>query len=209
MCMVLPGQFHAFIMLQGGVVWVGLMTYLGEIRKRGWVFLLLVTIFFVYLFKVFDYTLFQYQSLVLLQYFSPDLLLQGFAAGEEVNVAPLVTLTMRDLKTSLLNILLFVPFGFGLPFISSYRFKKVVILGMSVSLLIEFLQWFTGWLTGVTFRVADINDLIFNTLGAAIGYLMFIGFVYLYQRFIGRGKFLTLTSSRYVLDGPQTKISDK
>jgi glycopeptide antibiotics resistance protein len=29
----------------------------------------------------------------------------------------------------------------------------------------------------MTFRIADINDVLFNTAGAAIGYMLFVGFV--------------------------------
>jgi glycopeptide antibiotics resistance protein len=33
-----------------------------------------------------------------------------------------------------------------------------------------------------TFRIADINDVIFNTVGIAIGYVLFLGFVRVYRR---------------------------
>ena len=57
------------------------------------------------------------------------LILNGYAVGENINLIPLITLTAEDLKTSLLNILLLIPFGFGLPFITSLRMKKIVIMG--------------------------------------------------------------------------------
>jgi glycopeptide antibiotics resistance protein len=79
-------------------------------------------------------------------------------------------------KTSLLNILLFVPFGLGLPFITKQSMKKVVMYGALFSLSIELLQLLTGFFAGVTFRVADVNDLLFNTIGAAIGYMLVRGF---------------------------------
>ena len=44
---------------------------------------------------------------------------------QAMNLIPLVTLTPQDLKTSLLNILLMIPFGFGLPFITNFRMKKI------------------------------------------------------------------------------------
>jgi len=40
---------------------------------------------------------------------------------------------------------------------------------------IELTQWLTGRMAGGTFRVADVNDVIFNTLGAAVGYVLFVG----------------------------------
>src|SRR5205809_635668 len=100
----------------------------------------------------------------------PNLILNGQAAGESINLIPLIVLTRQDLKTSLLNIILMVPFGFGVPFITSFGMKKVVVFGALFSIVIEFLQLLTGFMAKITFRVADINDVIFNTVGVAIGY---------------------------------------
>jgi glycopeptide antibiotics resistance protein len=132
------------------------------------------------------YTLFQFQSLIVMKLFNPHLMLNGQEAGNELNLIPLVTLTPGDLQTSLLNILLMVPFGFGLPFISDCRMKKVVVSGLLFSLAIELTQWLTARLAGVTFRVADVNDLIFNTLGAAVGYALFLGFGVVFRRLAHR-----------------------
>jgi len=97
----------------------------------------------------------------------PDLILNGQTAGKEMNLSPLITLTPQDLKTSLLNILLMIPFGFGLPFITNYHMKKIVVIGALFSIVIEFLQLLTGYVAKITFRSADINDVIFNTVGVA------------------------------------------
>ena len=94
-----------------------------------------------------------------------------------MNLIPLVTLTHADLKTSLLNVLLLIPFGFGLPFITNLRMKKIVVIGALFSLVIECLQLITGLMAGITFRIADINDVIFNIVGVAVGYLLFVGVV--------------------------------
>jgi hypothetical protein len=42
----------------------------------------------------------------------PDLILNGVPVGRTANFTPLATLTLEDLKTSLLNILMMIPFGF-------------------------------------------------------------------------------------------------
>ena len=67
-----------------------------------------------------------------------------------------------------LNVLLFVPFGLFLPFIGSNidKLKHTVHSGFSFSLLIEISQLFNN-------RRTDIDDLILNTLGTLIGYLLF------------------------------------
>lgn len=67
------------------------------------------------------------------------------------------------------NCIWFVPLGVLLPAIyRSYRkhFGRIVFIGMVVSTLIEILQFV--FCTGVT----DIDDVIFNTLGTAIGYML-------------------------------------
>jgi glycopeptide antibiotics resistance protein len=164
-----------------GLIWIGIVTFLRLKKKESLVYLLFFTIFYVYLFKVLDYTLFQFQSLILLKHFTPDLILNGQTAGENMNLIPLITLTLEELTTSLLNILLLIPFGFGLPFITNFRMKKIVVIGALFSIVIEFLQLITGFMAKITFRIADINDVIFNTVGVAVGYLLFVGFVRIYR----------------------------
>ncbi len=164
------------------LLWLGLLVFLRQRRRASWTHVLLVAIFGVYLYFVLDYTLLQFQSLLLLKLFEPGLILRGIDAANSVNLVPLIGLTGGDVQTSLLNILMLVPFGFGLPFITTFRFGRVVGAGALFSLAIELLQFVTGALAGTTFRVADINDLIFNTLGAAVGYLLFVGFVRLLRR---------------------------
>ncbi|PFH87095.1 VanZ family protein [Bacillus sp. AFS088145] len=60
------------------------------------------------------------------------------------------------------NIILFVPFGFILTSIK--RSKKVILIGLFLSVSIEVLQFM------MSFRTSDIDDVILNTLGTFIGY---------------------------------------
>lgn len=66
------------------------------------------------------------------------------------------------------NIIMFMPVGFLLPLICTKvdSCKKVVIIGFCTSLLIESTQLFLT-------RGTDIDDLILNTSGAVLGYLVF------------------------------------
>ena len=68
------------------------------------------------------------------------------------------------------NVVGFVPFGFILPIIlRQYRNGFLTTLsGFGVSLLVETIQLLT--------RVGcfDVDDLLLNTMGAALGYLLFI-----------------------------------
>lgn len=80
------------------------------------------------------------------------------------------------------NVLLFVPWGFFL-FITLYTVKRptlqtyvlTILLGFSFSLGIE------GWQYFLPSRVADINDVIWNTTGAILG--TFLGHARLRVRF--------------------------
>jgi glycopeptide antibiotics resistance protein len=185
-----------------GLIWIGVVTFLQVKKKRSLAYLICFTIFYVYIFKVLDYTQFQFQSLLLLKHFTPDLILNGQAAGKSTNLIPLITLTPADLKTSLLNILLLIPFGFGLPFITNFRVKKIVVIGALFSILLEFLQLTTGFMAKMTFRIADINDVIFNTVGVALGYMLFIGFVRTYRRISHNGDRSAKPILRYIAERP-------
>lgn len=71
----------------------------------------------------------------------------------------------------LFNVLLLVPFGVYLRYFFKLPFKKVVFASFLLSLFFELTQ-----LTGLYFiyprpyRLADVNDLINNTLGGIVGY---------------------------------------
>lgn len=70
------------------------------------------------------------------------------------------------------NIFAFTPFGFILPIISSDKRKliRVTTLTFIFSLTIELLQLF------LKVGIFDVDDLLMNTLGGVIGYLIFVGF---------------------------------
>jgi glycopeptide antibiotics resistance protein len=195
--------FDLLTVFLAGLLWTDLILFLRLCQKRNSVYLMFFTVFYIYAFKVLDYTLLQFQSLLLLKYFMPGLILQGQPAGKSLNLMPLVTLTLQDLPTSLLNILLFVPFGFGLPFIANLRMKSIMMIGVLFSLAIELLQLGTGFMANLTFRIADINDVIFNTAGAAIGYVLFIGFVRSYRHLFHHWERSANPISQYIAERPQ------
>lgn len=67
-----------------------------------------------------------------------------------------------------LNVVMLMPFGFLLPLMCPdlRKLYRVALSGFGFSLLIELSQI-------LSLRGTDIDDLILNTLGAALGYLMF------------------------------------
>ena len=100
-----------------------------------------------------------------------DFLTRGMA---RVNLTPLATLRLfyraggTAAKINLLgNVLVFLPLGLLPPLIwKKYRsFLHGLLPGFLFSLSAECLQYFTG-------RSVDIDDLLLNTLGAALGWLV-------------------------------------
>ena len=80
-------------------------------------------------------------------------------------------LTKRNMLVNVIgNIAMFIPTGIILPIISRKldRFGKVVAVGALISLCIEVLQLLFSE------RTTDINDLILNTIGTAVGFCIFL-----------------------------------
>ncbi len=78
------------------------------------------------------------------------------------------------------NIVMFFPIGFFVPLLWRSSFKKTVLIGALCSLTIEILQLPQP-------RCSDLDDLWLNTLGAAIGYLIYFPF----------GKYCSISVSRF------------
>jgi VanZ like family len=87
---------------------------------------------------------------------------------------PISTIVLSRIVVPMIaNVLLFVPWGF-FTFILFYSLERptlqtyvlTILLGLSFSLIIE------GWQYFLPSRVADVNDVIYNTLGATLGALL-------------------------------------
>ena len=76
------------------------------------------------------------------------------------------------------NLVWFVPLGLLLPVLTKAR-KATILWGLGLSLYIEVSQYVFG--TGVS----EVEDLILNTAGTGIGYLIYLGARKLVQRFNG------------------------
>lgn len=74
---------------------------------------------------------------------------------------------------NILNIIMFTPLGFLLPLIweQCRKLCATVLLGFQFSLMIELLQLFNR-------RATDIDDLLMNTVGALVGFMIWL----LYQK---------------------------
>lgn len=82
-------------------------------------------------------------------------------------------LTSSAMLQMVLNVALFVPLGFYFRRLLRWRPVPSVLAGFATSLLIEVTQYTGNWfLAPCQYRVADINDLLTNTLGTIIGVLV-------------------------------------
>ncbi|XID94959.1 VanZ family protein [Paenibacillaceae bacterium WGS1546] len=78
------------------------------------------------------------------------------------------------IRELLLNIGMMTPFGILYPIVSRKGVLTTVALTFFFSLIIEFSQLLSSWWGGLHARTFDVTDLITNTLGGLIGYLIFI-----------------------------------
>lgn len=92
----------------------------------------------------------------------------GMKLQEEINLIPFrdgISLSM------ILNVVMFMPLGFLLPLLwKEYQsLVRTAIIGFCFSCGIEFCQLFNR-------RISDVDDLLMNTLGAILGWLIWIVF---------------------------------
>lgn len=87
---------------------------------------------------------------------------------------------LKQFTQTLANVVMFVPLGFIFPlaFDRCRKLYKTTIYMAAFSFLIEFVQYFTG-------RSSDIDDIMLNTLGGVLGYLLFA----LLSKLFGNRKF--------------------
>lgn len=133
-----------------------------------------ITLFFIYFLAVVYFTFFKYGFLTI-----------SYEHRFYANLIPLKeTISMFTnnhigIKTALYNVvgntLLFMPLGFFIPllFDKCNKISKVLLYGFLSSLTIETIQFFTA------FNISDIDDVVFNSLGAVLGLLCYRVFYYL------------------------------
>jgi len=95
-------------------------------------------------------------------------------------------LTAGGLKFLFYNILLTMPYGFGINFLTRMNAKKIVRVSIFLGLGLEMAQLLLSLALRYPYRVVDINDAIFNAFGAILGYGLFKLFARLYLLIIGQ-----------------------
>jgi glycopeptide antibiotics resistance protein len=124
--------------------------------------------------------------LLRLAVFRDDFMEYGFFQHGTLNIVPFA-LYLKLLKAHTYqfmfvqfigNIGWFVPFGFLLPFLTGKpkTLKHMALFGFLLSFAVELSQYAFG--TGVT----ELDDLILNTFGTAVGFLLFKLYRHIKQR---------------------------
>lgn len=133
-----------------GLILIPVYLILNRVRFRNLTKSALYCIFSLYLVAVYHLV-----GLPCITYINP---------GLNLNLIPFADMLAYP-GNALLNVALFLPLGLLLPLIwGQFRtMKNTVLFGFAMSLTIELLQILVG-------RATDINDLITNTLGAALGF---------------------------------------
>jgi glycopeptide antibiotics resistance protein len=152
------------------------------VRMRGHrIQVLFGAVFAIYLIEVAAVTLFPMPVNGLM---AEDFRSSGISALEYVNFIPGIpgfTLSLGDPQV-IQNVIVGIPFGFGaffvLPGVSA---RRVLLSGVLAFAGIEAVQATIGVVIGFPYRVIDINDVLANSVGVAIGVVAFIAFAAAYR----------------------------
>lgn len=98
---------------------------------------------------------------------------------KSINWIPFIDLIEHNgnaVREVILNVIMLVPFGFLVPLIKKHNALWTTGSALLFSLAIETMQLFYVWAGSEVSRTFDVTDLITNTFGAFIGYILFLIF---------------------------------
>lgn len=118
-------------------------------------------------------------------------------------------LTAGGLRFLVYNILLTLPFGFGINFLTRMNVKKIISVSIFLGLGFEIAQLLLSLALRYPYRVVDINDAIFNAFGVLLGYGLFKLFAWLYLLIAGQDTNNKDTLSLYFCEVVHQKIGEE
>lgn len=164
------------------LVLVGLITYMRRKQHKSISYLFCFCIFYVYLLYVVKYTIFP------LRLFSPHytkmMIEQGSSWTQGVNLVPFRSMSVAYVLSiqGLGNVLLTLPFGFGLPFLGTTDLRSIAWKGLLFPISIELVQFFINVTYGYAVRTAEVNDVLFNFAGVFLGFGLLRATAWLYRK---------------------------
>ncbi len=152
-------------------------------RKRSGAYLFFFSIFWIYLLFVFSAIIFPIAPLPesYSGIFRPSINLTPFYFGP-------CSMPEHCFENIVGNILLTIPFGFGVSFVLRLKPKDFLWLAILLGLVFETVQLIISFTFRSSFRIVDVNDVLLNAIGVWIGYGLFRVFGYLYLSLIRRFK---------------------
>ena len=98
------------------------------------------------------------------------------------------------------NILLTLPFGFGLPFLVRVPGRRIFWLALISGLALEGIQLLIMLLGMISAygHTIDVNDACLNSIGVLVGYGLYISFAWCYRALISRFRVPTNTMIRFL-----------
>ncbi len=137
-------------------------------RKRKPAYLLFFSLFWLYLLLLVSVVVFPFE-INLAPGSSPE--------APKIILIPFYVTNCERLGSCVLetvgNVLLTVPFGFGISFLWKLKPRVIPWLGLSLGVGIELQQLIVSLIFRSDFRTVDINDALLNALGVWLGYLLF------------------------------------
>ena len=176
----------------GLIVAVPLVLWMGWRGRIGWWLMLIRLAFAVYLVVLIGllFTPFPIPPWTRL----PEASLRGYRPWPYpwVNIVPFETigvalrfgLDWQEGRVLVGNVLAFAPFGIFLPLLSPRWRSLIAVIGaaLAISLAVEVTQVALSVLLGSPYRVADIDDVIINVLGVALGYAVYRAIAFVLPR---------------------------
>jgi len=165
-----------------GTAWliglVLLLFLLALLRKHGVWFLLFFSIFWVYLLVLVGVTLFPMPLMADVQRVGVWVQIATGWRFSGLNLVPLYFGNCWELPRLCAigiweNILMTVPWGFGINFLVRLRPRDFLWLALVPGVVIELSQLLMGVWLGMSYRTVDVNDVLFNTLGVWLGVAAF------------------------------------
>jgi glycopeptide antibiotics resistance protein len=161
-----------------GVLVLGMLLFLLRRRGHSGRYLCCVAVFGVYALCALDRVLFPIAITGPFAEAARQAALDDHGYVSPLNLVPFVfgpdAQLHRVVTSSLLNILLTIPFGFGISFVVPVRSRQLWLLAPLVGVCLEAVQLLISLLVRYPYRVVDVNDVLFNALGVLIGYGLFL-----------------------------------
>jgi glycopeptide antibiotics resistance protein len=174
-------EFFPYPLVIGILIQTGIVV---RQRHRGWLCLSLQVLFGIYLMGVADLVVF---PIVIPDDWPENLNLLGFTSNLNQNIN-LIPFDYRNMFSHLSdgsispyivlreiggNILLTMPFGFGIHLFRSIRRRNIIGLAIATGLILEGAQLLIILFIGPSMHSVDINDVILNALGVLVGYICY------------------------------------